>query len=134
MAEVVKANDPKLVFLQKRPKMLGYKIGLVGLAQVVDIDVVAFNVAVSAQLPTLFLSFLHPEQQLPVLWDQRKGATTGCILCPILLDKLWPSKTTCLIFFGLFIDTHSSIQKYVYRYNNSGKIWLPKETTRDDLL
>ena len=60
MAEVVKANDPKLVFLQKRPKMLGYKIGLVGLAQVVDIDVVAFNVAVSAQLPALFLSLLHP--------------------------------------------------------------------------
>ena len=62
----MKANRTKIVFLQKSFEMLRNKIGLIGYAQVIDVDVVAFSVAVSAQLSALFLAGFYPEKKVPV--------------------------------------------------------------------
>ena len=61
MTKVVKADRPEFVFLQKGLEVLRNKIGLIGYAQVIDVDVVAFSVAVSAQLSALFLAGFYPE-------------------------------------------------------------------------
>ena len=61
VTKVVKADRPEFVFLQKGLEVLRNKIGLIGYAQVIDVDVVAFSVAVSAQLSALFLAGFYPE-------------------------------------------------------------------------
>ena len=71
MSQVMKANVTQRILLQNQLEVLGHIVGLIRNTQVVDKNVIALRVTVSAKAPAVVLPFLHAEQQFSVLRDQR---------------------------------------------------------------
>ena len=66
--------------------MLSHKIGLIGNAQVIYIDVSTICITAPAQFAALILPLFHSEQQFSKLRNQRQRPTAGFIFGAILRD------------------------------------------------